>query len=374
MPAKLIIAIFAAIFLYSSDEFFMIGKKIKGKNKKLKAVDFFCCSGGVTHGFRKAGIKVLGGIDIEGVYKNTYEKNNKGSKFLEADVAKLHPEDLISAFGISKDMDNLIFVGCSPCQYYTTIQTDKTKSTETKLLLEEFKRFVDYFNPAYIFIENVPGLETREGSPLANFKLFIQEKGYAFKDKIVNAAHYNVPQNRRRYVLIASRLDKNIVIPEGNKEDIKTVKQAIGNLKSIPAGFRDKSDLKHWTAELKPINLERIKNTSHNGGTRLDWKNIESLQLNCYKDKDHTFPDVYGRMYWDQPAPTITTKFHSISNGRFGHPEQDRAISLREGAILQSFPEDYKFYSDSMVIIARMIGNAVPPELSKAVAKTIISL
>lgn len=352
----------------------MTGKKIKGKTKKLKAVDFFCCSGGVTYGFRKAGIKVLGGIDIEGVYKKTYEKNNKGSKFLEADVAKLQPEDLVSAFGISKDMDDLIFVGCSPCQYYTTIQTDKTKSTETKLLLEEFKRFVDYFNPGYIFVENVPGLETREGSPLANFKLFLEDKGYAFADKIINASHYNVPQNRRRYVLIASRLNRDLSIPEGNKEDIKTVKEAIGGLKPIPAGFRDKSDSKHWTAELKPINLARIKHTSHDGGTRLDWKNIENLQLNCYKDKDHTFSDVYGRMYWDQPAPTITTKFHSISNGRFGHPEQDRAISLREGAILQSFPEDYKFHSDSMVVVARMIGNAVPPQLSKHIAKTILTL
>ncbi len=182
------------------------------------------------------------------------------------------------------------------------------------------------------------------------------------------------PKNRRRYVLIASRLNKNITVPEGNKEGIKTVKHAIGNLKPIPAGFRDNSDSKHWTAVLKPINLARIKQTSHNGGTRLDWKNNDKLQLKCYKDKDHTFPDVYGRMYWNQPAPTITTKFHSISNGRFGHPEQDRAISLREGALLQSFPEDYKFYSDSLVIIARMIGNAVPPNLAKSIAASLINL
>lgn len=338
------------------------------------AVDFFCCAGGVTNGFRKAGIKVLGGIDIDGNYKETYEKNNEGSKFIQIDISELRPEDLEGELGIEKDMDNLIFVGCSPCQYYTTIQTDKTKSTETKLLLEEFKRFVDYFNPAYIFVENVPGLETREGSPLANFKLFLKKKGYAFKDKIVNAAHYDVPQNRRRYVLIASRLDKNISIPAGNVGSMKTVKQAIGNLKPIPAGFRNNSSSKHWTAELTSINLERLKHTSHDGGTRLDWKNNEKLQLRCYKDKDHTFSDVYSRMYWNEPAPTITTKFHSISNGRFGHPEQDRAISLREGAILQSFPKNYKFYSNSMVIIARMIGNAVPPNLAKSIAVSIINL
>ncbi len=169
----------------------------KTEKKQLVAVDFFCCAGGVTHGFRKAGINVLGGIDIDGNYKETYEKNNRGSKFIQIDISELQPQDLEKELGIEKDMDNLIFVGCSPCQYYTTIQTDKTKSTETKLLLEEFKRFVDYFNPAYIFVENVPGLETREGSPLAKFKLFLGSKGYYFDDKVVNAAHYSVPQKQK---------------------------------------------------------------------------------------------------------------------------------------------------------------------------------
>jgi DNA (cytosine-5)-methyltransferase 1 len=336
--------------------------------KQLLAVDFFCCAGGVTCGFRKAGIKVLGGIDIDGSYKDTYEKNNKGSKFIQSDIASLQPTDLERELDIKKNMDNLIFIGCSPCQYYTTIQTDKTKSTQTRLLLEEFKRFVEYFNPAFLFIENVPGLETKDGSPLANFKLFLKQKGFVFDDKVVNAAHYNVPQNRKRYVLVASRLKKIISIPEGNHQKIKTVKEVIGNLKPIQSGYKDNSSLKHWSAQLKPINLKRIKNTSHDGGTRIEWKDNEELQLDCYKGKDHTFSDVYGRMYWNKPAPTITTKFHSISNGRFGHPEQDRAISLREGAMLQSFPKSYKFYSDSLVTTARMVGNAVPPNLAATIA------
>lgn len=346
-------------------------QKIK-KVKELVAVDFFCCAGGVTCGFRKAGIKVLGGIDIDGSYKDTYEKNNTGSKFIQSDIATLQFETLEKELGIRKNMDNLIFVGCSPCQYYTTIQTDKTKSKQTKLLLEDFKRFVDYFKPAYLFIENVPGLETKKGSPLANFKSFLAENKYSFDDKIVNAAHYNVPQNRKRYVLIASRLEGKLTIPEGTK-DVKTVKEAIGDLIPIPSGYKDNSSLKHWSAKLKPINLTRIKNTSHDGGTRMEWKDNIELQLNCYKGKDNTFSDVYGRMYWNKPSPTITTKFHSISNGRFGHPEQDRAISLREGAMLQSFPMEYKFYSDSFVNIARMIGNAVPPLLAKGIAQIIIN-
>lgn len=347
-----------------------------GRKKKLKAVDFFCCAGGVTCGFRQAGIKVLGGIDIEGAYKQTYESNNLGSKFIQADIAKLEPEDLTRKFKIRKKMDHLIFVGCSPCQYYTSMQTDKSKSAKGKMLLEEFKRFVDYFLPGYIFIENVQGIETKDESPLSKFKDFLKKKKYVIDDKVVNAAEYGVPQNRRRYVLVASRVKrkKNIAVPPGNKKKTKTVRNAIGDLPAIPANTKDVTRRKHWTAEIQEINLERLRETPHNGGTRLSWKDNERLQLACYRDKDDTFWDVYGRMYWDLPAPTITTKFYSISNGRFGHPEQDRALSLREGADLQSFPRSYNFFAPKMkmTVIARMIGNAVPPELSKRIGLAIL--
>ena len=350
----------------------MSEKKPKINFKELKAVDFFCCSGGVTHGFRKAGIKVLGGIDIEGAYKSTYEKNNPGSKFLKADVAKLEPEDLISTFGITKDMDNLVFVGCSPCQYYTNLQTDKAKSSKSRMLLEDFQKLIDYFNPGFIFVENVPGLESKKNSPLVRFKKFLEQKGYTIDDEVVNAANYKVPQSRRRYVLIASRVSKKIAIPKPKNSKVRTVREAIGNLPHIQAGHRDEEKLMHWTAGLHAINLERIRSTSHDGGNRLEWKDNQELQLNCYKGKDSTFSDVYGRMFWDYPSPTITTKFHSLTNGRFGHPEQDRALSLREGALLQSFPSSYKFDSDNIGVIARMIGNAVPPELAKNIGQAII--
>lgn len=344
-------------------------KKFTTKDKVLKAVDFFCCSGGVTHGFRQAGIKVLGGVDIEGAYKKTYEKNNKGSKFIEADIAGLQPIDLIRQLSIRKNMDDLIFVGCSPCQYYTNLHTDKTKSADSKLLLDDFQRFVEYFRPGYIFIENVPGLERKSESPLSRFKDFLKRLNYSFDDKVINAAEFSVPQNRKRYVLIASRIIKDISVPEGDKHNIITVREAIGDFAQVPAGYKDKNTLMHWTANLEPINLLRIQKTSHNGGNRLEWKDNTQLQLKCYEGKDTTFPDVYGRMFWDQPAPTITTKFHSLTNGRFGHPEQDRAISLREGATLQSFAKSYKFYSQNQGVIARMIGNAVPPELAKEIGK-----
>jgi len=347
-------------------------KKSQKNKTQLKAVDFFCCSGGVTNGFRKAGIDVLGGIDIDERYKLTYEKNNKGATFIHADIGQYQPEDLAETLKIVPEMDNMVFIGCSPCQYYTTIQTDKTKSSQSKLLLEDFKRFVDYFRPGFLFIENVPGLESKVGSPLSKFKEHIKTIGYVFDDDVVNAADYKVPQNRKRYVLIATRVNNEIKVPVPKRKAQVTVRQAIGHLSAILAGHKDSNIRMHWAGRLEEINLKRIIKTPHNGGTRLAWKDDLELQLKCYEGKDKTFSDVYGRMYWDLPSPTITTKFYSITNGRFGHPEQDRALSIREGAILQSFPASYRFYSDSLVIIARMIGNAVPPKLAQAIAERLI--
>lgn len=344
------------------------------KNKKLQAVDFFCSAGGVSCGFKQAGIEILGGIDIDERCKETYEKNIK-SKFLCADVSSLDKKRLTKYFGIRRRQRNLIFVGCSPCQYYSNIKTDKTKSAETRFLLADFQEFVEYYLPGYVFIENVPGLEKKKGSPLKKFKEFLIDNGYYIVDDVLNAKYYGIPQNRRRYVLIASRIRKNIKLPLPEKTAIKTVKEAIGDYKTFKpliAGEIDTTDFIHSASALSDLNLERIRNTEKDGGDRRAWKNDSGLQLKCYNGHEgHT--DVYGRMHWNKPSPAITTRFDSLSNGRYGHPEQDRAISLREGATLQSFPLDYKFFSSSKNSIAKMIGNAVPPELAKRIAGVFIS-
>ena len=340
-------------------------------NRKIKAVDFFCSAGGVSCGFKQAGIEVLGGIDIDPACKVTYEKNIN-AKYLCADVSSLPKKTIAKVFGIKRNQNNLLFVGCSPCQYYSNIKTDKTKSTETRLLLADFQEFVDYYRPGYIFIENVPGLDKKPESPLGQFKVFLTNSGYMFADAVLNAKYFGVPQNRRRYVLIANRLGKEIPLPKGNKKEIKTVKQAIGDYTIFPpieSGTKDESSYMHSSANLDDINLRRIQSTPHNGGGRLNWNDNE-LQVDCYtRHKGHT--DVYGRMFWEKPSPTITTRFNSLSNGRYGHPEQNRAISLREGATLQSFPENYVFYSENQGTIAKMIGNAVPPILAKAIAESL---
>lgn len=339
------------------------------KSNILKAVDFFCSAGGVTCGFKQAGINVIGGIDIDENCKETYEKNN-GAKFLLGDISQLEKKEVGQFFKIRRNQKNLIFVGCSPCQYYSVIKTDKTKSEKTKLLLEDFREFVEYFRPGYVFIENVPGLDKTPNSPIEKFKNFLGEEGYVFDDGILNSKDFGVPQNRRRYVLVASRVKQNIHLPSPKKEErIRTVKDAIGNTDTFPkieAGIIDETDFQHTTAGLTKINLDRIKATTPNGGDRRSWPVY--LQPNCYEShKGHS--DVYGRMFWDKPAPTITTRFNSYSNGRYGHPTQNRAISLREGAVLQSFPLNYKFYSNSQVTIAKMIGNAVPPLLAKEIGE-----
>ena len=346
-------------------------KNLSKAPKQLKAIDFFCSAGGVTCGFEQAGIDVLGGIDIDESCKETYEKNNN-AKFLKEDVSVLSKSKLSEFFGIKRNQRDLIFVGCSPCQYYSNIKTDKTKSRKTRLLLEEFQTFVDYFRPGYVFVENVPGLDTHQKSPLGRFKEFLAKCGYVFSDGIINAKHYGVPQNRRRYVLLATRIEKRIELPIPDKVNIKTVKDAIGDYNIYPeiqAGHYDNTKFKHSSAKLSDLNLARIKATRINGGDRRNWP--ENLMSENFKlHKGHY--DVYGRMHWSKPAPTITTRFNSYSNGRYGHPEQNRAISLREGATLQSFPLDYVFYSKNQGKIAKMIGNAVPPLMAKSIANSFI--
>lgn len=332
---------------------------------ELHAIDFFCSGGGMTHGFIKAGITVLGGIDNDPQVQETYEKNNQGVKFLGRDVFSLREEDLRTELGINCNDDDLIFIGCSPCQYWSVLNNDKTKSTKTKDLLKEFQRFVLYFNPGYVVVENVPGLERKaEESGLQDFISILDSRGYVVSAGLYMLNKYGVPQSRRRYSLIASRVCKIPIVPQESSER-KIVKDIIGvanGFPSIPAGHKDLSDFQHTAAKLSDDNLSVIRKTMKNGGNTVKERS---------RSKDSGFNDSYSRMSWDKPAPTITTRFYSFSNGRFGHPDEDRAISLREGASLQTFPKEYVFHADSTAAIARMIGNAVPPEFACRIGSAI---
>jgi DNA (cytosine-5)-methyltransferase 1 len=337
-------------------------------HKNLKVIDFFCGAGGMSYGLSQAGMRILGGIDQDTDCKATYERNIKNARYLQHDIITLSERGLGEYFSIKPDDDELIFCGCSPCQFWSKVPTDRTKSKRTAFLLQHFERFISWFRPGFVVVENVPGLKRKDRSILPQLLEFLAERGYSYSDGIVNANHYGVPQHRRRYLLIATRLHDHVSLPLPYKKAALTVRKAIGaGLPVLAAGESDKKDNLHRAAILSDRNLERIKRTPPNGGDRRSWSRNTTLQLDAYKGDDNIFADVYGRMYWDRPAPTITTRFNSLSNGRFGHPVQHRAISLREGAILQTFPRKFRFVGSNIASITRQIGNAVPPKMAKRV-------
>lgn len=343
---------------------------------KLKAVDFFCGAGGMSYGLLNAGINILAGIDIDENCKKTYESNIGKNKFIKADVFLLEEKQLQRQLNIKKNDDDLILVGCSPCQFWSIICTDKKKSEKSKNLLTEFERFVKYFKPGYVLVENVPGvLRNKQESGLENFIFWLQNNNYEVHFEIHNVKDYNVPQSRKRFTLLANRICGKKIFPKPNNKNTLNVKDVLGlqnGFKKIPAGHKDDTDFLHSTQAISEIVLKRLKKVKKNGGNRLDFANDPTLQLKCFIGKDKSFKDTFGRLWWDRPSPTITTKFTSVSNGRFVHPDEDRALSLREGATLQSFPFEYKFFGTSNAAIAKQIGNAVPPVYAQKIGETIM--
>jgi len=280
------------------------------KNTKYKAIDFFCGGGGMTCGLRQAGIDVIAGIDLDKEAKETYEINNSGSIFVQANIRELGEDYFEKKFSVHKNDDNLILIGCSPCQFYSIINTTRDRSEKTRDLLLEFQKFVQYYNPGYVLVENVPGIITNKYSVLPEFLYFLENNDYVYIEKgVVNMSYYGVPQTRRRFSLIASRV-KPVSLPV--KEDKQALlKDFIGvwnGFEKIGAGHKDFTNFNHTTAGLSKINIRRLLKTKTDGGNRLDWKDDSELQLKCFIGKDESFKDTFGRMWWKRPAPTITTK------------------------------------------------------------------
>jgi DNA (cytosine-5)-methyltransferase 1 len=337
---------------------------------KIDAVDLFCGAGGLAYGLQKSGIDVKLGIDIEAACKYPFEANNK-AKFLLKSVVDIKKEELEQYY--SREGDYRLLAGCAPCQTFSTYNAKACSTDNRWWLLLQFSRLVKETIPDLVTMENVPGLEKQE--VFFEFVSDLKAKGYDVYHKVVNSADYGLPQNRKRLVLLASKLGKiSLLTPKELKIKVKTVRQAISALPPLKAGEVYTKDPLHQSALLSDLNMKRMKH-SVAGGTWEDWP-IE-LRAECHKkDTGKTFRGVYGRMEWDKPAPTMTTQFTGFGNGRFGHPEQDRAISLREGAIFQGFPKNYKFVPKDTPIskgkIARMIGNAVPVKLGEVIGKSIV--
>lgn len=332
--------------------------------RKIKAIDFFCGSGGLTRGLLDAGIKVLAGIDNDSSAKETYEKNNK-VKFIHSDIRELDFKALENVLG--ERNYPLLFAGCAPCQPFSLInRRNREDRAADKLLLLEFAKFIKHFKPEYLISENVPQMENSQ--EFEKFLKLLKVNRYTFEYKLLDAQYYGVAQRRKRLVLVASRVS-NIYLPEP-LNSIKTVRDVIGHFPKIKAGETSLLVPNHISASLNEINLTRIKKTKKNGGSWTNWP--EDLKLECHK-KLVGYTDVYGRMSWDQPSPTLTTRCNNYSSGRFGHPEQHRAISLREAAAIQSFPDNYIFFG-TQGKVAKHIGNAVPPALASCLGKTIVQL
>ena len=339
--------------------------------KQPVAVDLFCGAGGLSFGLQRAGIEISAGIDIDESCRYAFE-TNVNAPFYANDIGTVSPKFVRSLF--PKDCVTVL-AGCAPCQPFSSYTNGRAGPEEQWQLLRKFGELVDSIKPDIVTMENVPRLKRHP--VFQEFMDVLNDSGYLYErsQTVVRCADYGVPQTRRRLVILASRLGElELLSPTYFPSNSVNVNEAIRDLEPISAGESSRRDRLHRSSRLNEKNLARIR-TSKPGGTWEDWQ--DDLVAACHTtSKGKSYKNVYGRMSWGEPAPTITTQFNGFGNGRFGHPEQNRAISLREGALLQTFPADYRFVPDEGPVqfapIARMIGNAVPPKLAEAIGRSIL--
>lgn len=336
----------------------------------IHVVDFFSGCGGTSFGFQQAGLDVVAGIDFDKDASATYRRNILGAKALETDIRSLAPEDIKDFLRINRNP--LLFCGCAPCQPFSKQNRNSSANDPRRNLLSEFSRFVCHWRPEFLFLENVPGMQNvkADTGPLSDFIRAISKLGYAYSIRIWSAIEFGVPQKRDRLIIVASRIGSPPFPMTGSQhlEKRPILCDWIGDLPPIAAGEMHKTDHNHRAASQSAINLARIAATPEGGG-RQSWP-LE-LQLPCHS-KHGGHSDVYGRLSWDKPAACLTTRCTSYSNGRFGHPEQNRALSVREAACLQTFPKSFEFIG-GIESCARQIGNAVPPLVAKSFGEAFLS-
>lgn len=343
-------------------------------SNNIHVFDFFSGCGGTSAGLKAAGMSIAFGLDIDKDSSNTFIKNNPSAHFINDDITTVDPKRINDIVESSKKADALtLFCGCAPCQPFSKQNMSRSIDDPRKGLLGEFGRFVSYYRPDFVLVENVPGIQNVDinNGHFQKFLEVLDNHSYNYDFGVIPALWFGVPQTRERFVLLASKINK-ISLPskthDGLSTPYATVRDWIGSLPPIAAGEQHEFVNDHVSAKLSELNLMRIKATPEGKG-RESWPS--DLILECHKKhKGHS--DVYGRLAWDKPASGLTTRCISYSNGRFGHPEQHRAISIREAALLQTFPHDYIFVG-SLVSKSKQIGNAVPPKMAEALGRAIIS-
>ena len=337
----------------------------------IRVADFFCGCGGTSAGLRTAGMRIIFGLDNDAEASATYRINFPDAAFIEKDILSVSTDEIVREIG---DEDGpLLISACAPCQPYSTFASARRADPRRRLLLRLLP-VIRRLNPEFVLVENVPGLRSQfaPAGTFNRFKKALGSLGYYVESGVVDCQNYGVPQRRRRLLIMASRLGP-IALPaptHGRSSGvlpISTVADWIGDLPPVQAGQKHPEIPNHMASGLTELNLRRLQATPEGGG-RADWP--EELRLTCHSNhRGHS--DVYGRMRFDLPAPALTTKCTSISNGRFGHPRQDRPITVREAASLQTFPRDFNFVG-GIKSTTRQVGNAVPVLLAQRVGEAFI--
>jgi DNA (cytosine-5)-methyltransferase 1 len=340
-------------------------KRTAKKPKKPTAFDCFAGCGGMSQGFKQSGFKVLGAIEIDRDAADVYKLNHPKTEVWTRNIQRVYGTAILKKLGLKKGQLDLLG-GCPPCQGFSTLRTynggRRVRDKQNNLIFE-FQRLVRALKPKRVMLENVPALHVNRR--LKKFRTALEKAGYTVVVDVLNVADYGVPQRRRRLVLLASRVSK-VALAKPTKP-VYTVRDAIGGM--AKAG-RSGDPLHDMPEKRSQKVAARIREIPTDGGSRSALSS--RLKLKCHKNSDG-FKDVYGRMAWDEPAPTITTGCFNPSKGRFLHPKANRAITMREAALLQSFPINYKFPAElGKVKVATMIGNALPPKFIKRHAMRLI--
>ena len=326
------------------------------------AVDLYSGSGSATAALKAAHFRVVAAVDNDPSACATYRLNHRRVRLYETDIRKLDPDTIRDECLGEVPLDLMVI--CAPCQPFSS-QNRKMGDDERARLIVSAAEFVSVLEPRLVFIENVPGLASSANSDLLKEFREICGDRYTFGDPVcVNAADYGVPQRRLRCLLMGSRGSMVPTFPPATtpKHDRRTVRDTIHGLPSLASGQHDPGDPLHAARRHRQIAIDRLKEISKDGGSRSELP--DHLILNCHRDHGG-HPDVYGRMKWDEVAPTLTTGCTDVTRGRFAHPEDDRAITLREAALLQTFPRGYRF-AGSPKVVAEQIGNAIPYALVHA--------
>ncbi len=340
----------------------------------MKAIDFFCGAGGLTRGLLNVGIDVLAGVDIDARLEKTYTRNNKPSVFISQDIREVEIHQLREKLGIDGD-DVTLYAACTPCQPFSTLNSLKGADSRKNLLLD-FAQVVRQSPPDYILIENVPGLNNAYGKEIyEEFLKVLSECGFSEPSAgLLDAKNYGVPQTRKRFILMASRhgtlglpIATHGVAEQGEAGTMHatTVRDYITKYPVILDGETSDAYPNHTARKLQPHHKRIVAAIPKDGGSRSDITDT-SILLKCHQDNPSAHKDVFGRMSWDLPSPTLTCRCTDIYCGRFVHPEQDRGMSLREAAALQTFDDDYEFFGPSFLFLSTQIGNAVPVKFAES--------